>query len=213
MKTKPKITDKNPADLIPYARNAKKHDEAQIAAIAGSIKEFGFNNPVLIDGASGIIAGHGRVQAALKLGMDAVPCIVLDHLSDTQRRAYILADNRLSETGGGWNQSLLSLEVSELLSEGINLDGLNLEDLLTIEDEKHIEASQTIFEQSVQLEPGKEFMVILMTPEEYEDAKNVLNLKQVRRGGYKKGSAFDSVGFERCIKWDRLNNIIEKGAK
>jgi ParB-like chromosome segregation protein Spo0J len=128
MKTKPKISDKNPADLIPYARNAKKHDDAQIAAIAGSIKEFGFNNPVLIDGGGGIIAGHGRVQAALKLGMTEVPCIVLDHLTDTQRRAYILADNKLAEIGGGWDEDLLSLELAELAGE-IDLTLAGFEDV------------------------------------------------------------------------------------
>jgi ParB-like chromosome segregation protein Spo0J len=80
--------------LIPYARNSKKHDEIQISKLAGSIKEFGFNNPVLIDGENGIIAGHGRVMAAQKLELDEVPCIRLDHLTDVQRRAYILATNR-----------------------------------------------------------------------------------------------------------------------
>jgi hypothetical protein len=213
MKDKPEIIHRTPADLIPYARNAKKHSPEQISAIAGSIKEFGFNNPVLIDGSNGIIAGHGRVQAALKLGMTAVPCIVLDHLSDTQRRAYILADNRLSETGGGWDAVMLSLEVNELLSENVNLEGLNLEELLTIEDKEQMDADKTIFEQSVQMEPGKEFMVIIMTGEEYEEAKNLLRLKQVRRGGYKNGSAFDSVGFEKCITWKRFADVLNEGEK
>ena len=117
MKDNPEIIQRNPADLIPYARNAKKHSPEQISAIAGSIKEFGFNNPVLIDCAGSIIAGHGRVQAALKLGMKAVPCIVLDHLSDTQRRAYILADNKLAEIGGGWDSELLALEIRDLADE------------------------------------------------------------------------------------------------
>jgi hypothetical protein len=213
MKDKPEIIQRNPADLIPYARNAKKHSPEQISAIAGSIKEFGFNNPVLIDGDNGIIAGHGRVQAALKLGMPAVPCIVLDHLSDTQRRAYILADNRLCETGGGWDSVMLSLEVNELLSENVNLEGLNLEELLTIEDNEQMDAEKTIFEQSVQMEPGKEFMVIIMTNEEYEEAKNLLRLKQVRRGGYKNSSAFDSVGFEKCITWKRVADVLNEGGK
>jgi ParB-like chromosome segregation protein Spo0J len=101
-------------ELIPYARNAKKHSEAQVAQIAGSIKEFGFNNPVLIDAANGIIAGHGRVLAAHKLELESVPCVVLDHLTDTQKRAYIIADNRLAETGGGWDLEMLKLEAEEL---------------------------------------------------------------------------------------------------
>lgn len=101
----------HPANLIPYARNAKKHDEQQVAKIAGSIREFGFNNPVLIDQDNGIIAGHGRVMAALKLGLEEVPVIRLTHLSDIQRRAYILADNKLAELGGGWDEEMLKVEL------------------------------------------------------------------------------------------------------
>jgi DNA modification methylase len=112
------------ADLIPYARNAKKHDDAQIAKIAGSIREFGFNNPVLVDGKNGIIAGHGRVMAAQKLGMEQVPCIRLDHLSETQKRAYILADNRLAEIGGGWDMEALKIELKELGDADIDLEAL-----------------------------------------------------------------------------------------
>jgi DNA modification methylase len=100
--------------LIPYARNAKKHDAAQVSKLAGSIREFGFNNPVLIDAQNGIIAGHGRVMAAQKLELKEVPCIRLGHLTDTQRRAYILADNRLAELGGGWNEELLKLEIKDI---------------------------------------------------------------------------------------------------
>jgi len=81
--------------LIPYARNARKHSDEQVAQIAASIREFGFNNPVLIDKENGIVAGHGRVLAARKLELEKVPCVRLDHLSDSQRRAYIIADNRL----------------------------------------------------------------------------------------------------------------------
>jgi hypothetical protein len=105
------------------------------------------------------------------------------------------------------------LEVNELLSENVNLEGLNLEELLTIEDKVQMDADKTIFEQSVQMEPGKEFMVIIMTGEEYEEAKNLLRLKQVRRGGYKNGSAFDSVGFEKCITWKRFADVLNEGGK
>jgi ParB-like chromosome segregation protein Spo0J len=109
-----KIENIKVADLVPYARNAKRHDEAQVAKIAGSIKEYGFTNPVLIDKDNGIIAGHGRVLAAQKLGLAEVPCIRLGHLTDAQRRAYILADNRLAEIGGGWDLEMLKLELEEL---------------------------------------------------------------------------------------------------
>ena len=112
------------ANLIPYARNAKKHDDAQIAKIAGSIKEFGFTNPVLTDGENGILAGHGRVLAAAKLGIKSVPCIELSHLTPTQRRAYILADNRLAEIGGGWDMEMLKVELDELAAEDVDLEAL-----------------------------------------------------------------------------------------
>jgi len=109
-----KIETLSTASLIPYARNAKKHDASQVAKLAGSIREFGFNNPVLIDKDNGIIAGHGRVMAAQSLGLEIVPCIRLGHLTDTQRRAYILADNRLAEIGGGWDEEMLKLELADL---------------------------------------------------------------------------------------------------
>ena len=125
--------------LIPYARNAKKHDAAQVSKLAGSIREFGFNNPVLIDKDNGIIAGHGRVMAAQKLELKEVPCIRLGHLTDTQRRAYILADNRLAEIGGGWDQEILKLELADLGDLDFDLDsiGFGSEDLagLDMEDE------------------------------------------------------------------------------
>ncbi|MBK5203915.1 MAG: ParB N-terminal domain-containing protein, partial [Polaromonas sp.] len=96
--------------LVPYARNSRTHDDAQIAQIAASIKEFGFTNPVLIDADGGIIAGHGRVLAARKLSMDEVPCIRLDHLTDTQRQAYVIADNRIA-LGASWDDAMLALEI------------------------------------------------------------------------------------------------------
>jgi DNA modification methylase len=112
--------------LIPYAKNSRTHSEAQVAQIAGSIKEFGFNNPVLIDEDNGIIAGHGRVMAAQKLGLQAVPCIRLAHLSDTQRKAYVIADNRLA-LNAGWDDQMLTLELQELDGEDFDLSLLGFE--------------------------------------------------------------------------------------
>jgi site-specific DNA-methyltransferase (adenine-specific) len=112
--------------LIPYARNARTHSDEQIAQIAGSIKEFGFNNPVLIDKDNGVMAGHGRLAAARKLGLKEVPCIRLEHLTETQRKAYILADNRIA-LNSGWEAELLSLELSELLDGGVNLESLGFD--------------------------------------------------------------------------------------
>ena len=111
------------ADLIPYARNARTHSDAQVALIAGSIREFGFNNPVLVDGGNGIISGHGRVLAARQLGLTTVPVIELAHLSEAAKRAYILADNKLAEAAG-WDRDLLALEVADLSDLGVDLAGL-----------------------------------------------------------------------------------------
>ena len=108
------------AALIPYARNARTHSEAQVAQIAASIREFGFTNPVLVDADRGVIAGHGRLLAARKLGMTEVPTLELSHLTPTQRRAYILADNRLA-LSAGWDEDLLSIELGELQADGFDL--------------------------------------------------------------------------------------------
>ena len=99
--------------LTLYARNSRVHSEIQISQLASSIKEFGFTNPVLIDDGNDIIAGHGRVLAATKLGLDEVPCIRLSHLTEYQRRAYVIADNQLA-LNATWNFDMLSVEIDEL---------------------------------------------------------------------------------------------------
>lgn len=100
-------------DLIPFARNSRTHSDEQIAQIAASIREFGWTNPILIDGENGIIAGHGRLAAARKLGMAEVPVIVLDHLTDAQKRALVIADNKLA-LNAGWDFDQLKVELQEL---------------------------------------------------------------------------------------------------
>ena len=109
------------SDLIPYARNSRTHSDVQVNKIASSIKEFGFLNPVLIDEDNGIIAGHGRVMAAQKLGLKEVPVLQIGHLSDTQKRAYIIADNRLA-LDAGWDEEMLRVEFAELAEDGFNLE-------------------------------------------------------------------------------------------
>jgi len=106
--------------LIPYARNAKQHSDAQVAQIAASIREFGWGAPILIDGQSNVIAGHGRLLAARKLGLPEVPVVPMEHLTDTQRRALILADNKIGENAS-WEDELLGLELSELKDAGFDL--------------------------------------------------------------------------------------------
>lgn len=107
--------------LIPYANNARTHSEEQVAQIAASIREFGFTNPILVDGERGVIAGHGRLLSARKLGMDTVPVIELAHLTPIQKRAYILADNRLAENAG-WDKELLAVELADLNLSEFDLD-------------------------------------------------------------------------------------------
>ena len=113
--------------LIPYARNSRSHSESQVAQIAGSIREFGFTNPVLIDADNGIIAGHGRVMAAGVLGLASVPCIRLAHLTETQRRAYIIADNKLA-LNAGWDEEMLGLELADLREDDFDLGLLGFSD-------------------------------------------------------------------------------------
>ena len=102
------------ADLIPDARNSRTHSEAQIAAIAGSIAEFRWTSPILINGKNKILSGHARVLAARKLGIEKAPCVRLTHLTEAQERAYVIADNRLAEFGSGWDAEILKIEVDEL---------------------------------------------------------------------------------------------------
>lgn len=128
-------------DLIPYIRNARTHSESQIAQIAASIKEFGFLSPILIAEDNTILAGHGRLAAARKLGLTKVPCVKESHLTETQRRAYIIADNKLS-LNAGWDEDILAIELSELQGADFDLDllGFDESELASIfEDDKEVE--------------------------------------------------------------------------
>lgn len=120
MKNEPKLEHLPIAELVPYARNSRTHSEEQVAQIAGSIREFGFTNPVLIDANGTIVAGHGRVMAARKLGMESVPCIRLGHLTPTQVRAYVIADNKLA-LNAGWDEQMLAAELAALKDDDFSL--------------------------------------------------------------------------------------------
>jgi len=167
--------------LIPYARNAKKHDAAQVSKLAGSIREFGFNNPVLIDKDNGIIAGHGRVMAAQQLGLTEMPCIRLDHLTDNQRKAYILADNRLAEIGGGWDEKMLKVELESI---GMDESWLNFDELfekeLTNNDSEEFSPE---VEFSYDLMLSHNYIVLYFdTAMDWEVAKERFKLKNVKSG-------------------------------
>ena len=115
------------ADLIPYARNSRTHSEAQVAQIAASIREFGFLNPVILDGGAGILAGHGRVLAARLLGLDVLPAIEAAQLTEAQRRAYVITDNKLG-LNAGWDIELLKVEIADLKAAEFDLGLLGFSD-------------------------------------------------------------------------------------
>jgi ParB-like chromosome segregation protein Spo0J len=123
---KVKITQKKVTELIPYVKNSRTHSDEQVAQIAASIKEFGWTNPILVDGSNGIIAGHGRLMAARKLGYKEVPTIELADLTETQKKAYIIADNRLA-LNAGWDNEMLTIELNDLLTDGFALEMLGFD--------------------------------------------------------------------------------------
>jgi DNA modification methylase len=120
------ITQRSVGDLIPYARNSRTHSDEQVAQIAASIKEFGWTNPILVDAEGVVIAGHGRLMAARKLGYTEVPTIELSEMTETQKKAYVIADNRLA-LNAGWDNEMLTIELNELLADGYALDILGFD--------------------------------------------------------------------------------------
>lgn len=121
------VTYKRVDELIPYVNNARTHSDEQVTQIASSIKEFGFNNPILTDGENGVIAGHGRLLAAKKLGLETVPAIELAGLTEAQKKAYILADNKIA-LNSGWDEELLKIELDDLQLQGIDLETVGFSD-------------------------------------------------------------------------------------
>jgi DNA modification methylase len=122
-----KIEQLNTDDLIPYASNSRTHSESQVSQIAASITEFGFNNPILLSDDNVVVAGHGRLEAAKKLKLDTVPCIRLSHLSDAQRRAYVIADNKIA-LNSGWDEDALKVELERLNEEDFDIDLLGFDE-------------------------------------------------------------------------------------
>lgn len=152
-------------DVIPYVNNARSHSDQQVAQVAASIKEFGFNNPILIDEHNGVIAGHGRLAAAQKLGLELIPTITLAGLTDAQRKAYVIADNKLTENSR-WDFDLLSLEIEQLkdldfdvallgFSE-VELDGISSEEMdmsvLDELDDEEVDGFEGDVKRAIQIE-------------------------------------------------------------
>lgn len=147
MKTTTKMVMRRAVDLVPYARNARVHSEEQILQLRASLREFGFVAPLLIDTQGNVLAGHGRLMAAKAEGMEEVPCVLVEHLTDAQRRAYILADNRLAEQAS-WDTEMLSLELQELKDAGFDFTLTGFDDADII-----LEESTDIYEDDYLPEP------------------------------------------------------------
>lgn len=165
-----KIEYKKIDDLIPYINNSRTHSDAQILQIASSIKEFGFTNPILLDGDNGVIAGHGRLAAAQKLHLTDVPTIDLSHLSEAKRKAYIIADNKLA-LNAGWDEEILKIELEGLSEEDLQLTGFS---------ESEIELLMNGWNSDIQI-PEKEVdygnesqIKIKISKEDFEQAKELI---------------------------------------
>jgi len=163
-------------DLIPYARNSRTHSNSQIAQIASSIKEFGWTQPILLDGTNGIIAGHGRFEAAFLLQIQDVPTIDLAYLTEAQKRAYIIADNKIA-LNSGWDEQMLALEISDLREAGFDIDLLAFDpselkdgavDYSVLDDEE-IDAQLDDMARGV-----RKAIQIEFEPEHYEEAQDLV---------------------------------------
>jgi ParB-like chromosome segregation protein Spo0J len=171
-----KIVYRSLKELIPYARNARTHSDSQVAQIAASIKEFGWTQPILLDGKNGIIAGHGRFEAAFKLAMHEVPTIDLAHLTETQKRAYVIADNKIS-LNSGWDEQMLALEIGDLKDAGFDIDLLafdpselkNADIDYSVLDDDEIDAQLDDMAKGV-----RKAIQIEFEPEHYEEAQELV---------------------------------------
>jgi len=160
------MSKKNPADkiefmsikdLVPYARNSRTHSNAQIDQIAESIKEWGFTTAVLVDSDGGIIAGHGRVLAARRIGMESVPVMIADGWTDAQKRAYVIADNKLA-LNAGWDEELLALELEELRGLDFDLELIGFDES---ELDKILKAAEELKEKEIEIRPIKTTWVLV----------------------------------------------------
>lgn len=169
-------TIKKVDDLIPYINNSRTHSDEQITQVASSIKEFGFTNPILIDENNGVIAGHGRLLASKKLDMNEVPCIVLDGLTDAQKKAYVIADNKLA-LNSGWDVDTLTLEIDQLadMDFDLNLLGFDDNELAKMFDEEQ--------EPEIKEQEYSESFSIIIDCEDEEEQEKIFN--RLDTEGYK----------------------------
>lgn len=173
---KMKIEYKRTLDLIPYARNSRTHNEVQINQIASSIKEFGFRVPVLIDSDNSIIAGHGRVLAAIKLGLEELPTVNGSDMTQIQKRMYVIADNKIA-LNAGWDEELLMLEIEDLKLEGADIDvlGFDPSEIKKSDVDYSILDDENIDEQLDDMARGvRKAIQIEFEPEHYEEAQELV---------------------------------------
>jgi len=163
-------------DLIPYVNNARVHSDEQVTQIASSIKEFGFNVPILVDKQKGVIAGHGRLMAAKKLEIKEVPCIRMEHLTETQKKAYILADNRIA-LNSTWDYEVLTLELNTLkeLDFDITQFGFDESELGGNELDYSVLDEEDVSDEIEQMSAGvKKAIQIEFDPQYYEEAQEII---------------------------------------
>jgi len=185
---------------IPYDRNPRIISAEAVDQVANSLSEAGWQQPIVVNKDGIIIVGHTRLQAAKKLGMKEVPVLVAD-LTKEQEDRYRLRDNKSGEFSM-WDFDMLKMdwEVNDLEEIGFDIGGFGIDDAIdSAEEGEEIEVAQ-----SLQIDPPKEYIIIMADPNsvEWENLKEMLQLKMVRRGGYKKGSDFDALGLERVLQWE-----------
>jgi ParB-like chromosome segregation protein Spo0J len=202
------------ADLSNDPANARKHGEKNIATIVASLRRFGQQKPIVVDSSGVVRAGNGTLEAAKQLGWDTIE-IQRTELTSSDAIAYAIADNRTSELAE-WDDDILAAQLQGLLTEDeelLDAAGFDEDELAELlggdgNDDEEIERSGAI-EKALQLVPDREYAVIMCeSDDEWEEMRTTLKLQSVRRGGYKKGSAFDSVGTQRVLKWSDLRTRI-----
>jgi ParB-like chromosome segregation protein Spo0J len=210
MQTTKTIEELATSELVPYAKNSRKHDDQQVEGIAASIREFGFCNPVLIDESNGIIAGHGRVMAAKLLGLPSVPCFRLTHLTDTQKRAYVIADNKLQEVSGSWDETLLKAEVEALLAEDFDLQIIGIgedeiSDLLTNEPEEGgLEIPR------MELQPYEKYDYLMFLFDDVQEFENACERFNIQKVMVQYTDKCKKVGLGRVLKGSQLLEALVK---
>jgi ParB-like chromosome segregation protein Spo0J len=208
------IIKKSIAEMSNDPANARKHDDRNIDSIVASLRRFGQQKPIVIDMNNIVRAGNGTLEAARRLGWDFIDCVKTD-LKGSDAIAYAIADNRTSELAE-WDSEVLAAQLNGLLTDNeelANAAGFTAEEIEAmglIDEESSESESEGNLSQSLQLEPGKEYILIVFSDAiEFDEAKETLGLELVRRGGYKDGSPFDAVSTERVLTWDRLKGLLE----